>query len=277
MELAPRPGRYRVAVLGGSQTLSGTAATNCLARLEVRVPGIEIYNFGLPRSGLWQYAAQLEQEVVAFRPDLVVVLVSVGQDVTPQPAPPHAFDWRDLRTCRLAAASLGLNKGCDVFADDGRSASPDFETYLSACSRRIRVCRTPTDDEMEQRWHATRARLTDLVRRCRRRQLDIALVVAPEEFQVSPMVCQAVRRRLGYQPDQLDLELPQRRLARLAEELELPLLDLLPYFRAAGSNAFARQHDQWNDEGNQVASEAIGGWLQARFGATILAQTRRGQ
>ena len=61
-----------------------------------------------------------------------------------------------------------------------------------------------------------------------------------------------------------------------AEELELPVLDLLPYFRAAQSCTYARDDGMWNDQGNQVAGEAIGGWLQARFGATILAQTRRG-
>jgi hypothetical protein len=270
-----RPGRFRVAVLGGSATLSGTPQTNCLDQLEARVPGIEIYNFGLPRSGLWQYAAQLERDVVAFQPDLVMAFFTVGQDVTEDRSAPSKFDWRSLRSLRLAAAMLGLSSRGGESIASGKAQ--DFEAYLSACSPRVRVCRTPTDEAIEHDWQTTRARLTDLVRRCHRQGIEVALVVVPEDFQVNPIVFQALRRRLGYEAGQLDLELPQRRLARLTEELELPTLDLLPYFRAAETGTYSRDEGQWNDRGNQVAGEAIGGWLQARFGATILAQTRRGE
>lgn len=274
-ERTRRPGHFRVAVLGGSTALSGNPETNCLDQLEARVPGVEVYNFGLPGSGLWQYAAQLERDVVAFQPDLVIVLFTVGQDVTADPPVPSKFDWRSLRLCRIAVATLGLsNRGGQNFATDGM---PDFETYLSACSPRVSVCRTPTDDTIEQRWQVTRSRLVDLVRRCHRQGMEVALVVVPEDFQVNPIVCQALRRRLGYEANQLDLELPQRRLRRLAEELELPALDLLPYFRATESCTYTRDEGQWNDRGNQVAGEALSGWLQARFGATILAQSRRGK
>ena len=273
-EPIPRPGRFRVAVLGGAATLSGTPQTNCLDQLEVRVPGIEVYNFGLPRGGLWQYAAQLERDVIAFHPDLVLAFFTVGHDVTADPSAPGPFDWRSLRLCRLAAAPLGLSTGGGEIIAAGES--PDFEAYLSACTPRVTVCRTPTDAAIERHWQVTRTRLEDLVRSCHRLRTEVALVVVPEDFQVNAIVCQALRRRLGYEAGQLDLELPQRRLARLAEELELPVLDLLPYFRAAQSCTYARDDGMWNDQGNQVAGEAIGGWLQARFGATILAQTRRG-
>jgi len=274
-EHARRPGHFRVAVLGGSTALSGNPQTNCLDQLEARVPGVEVYNFGLPRSGLWQYAAQLERDVVTFQPDLVLAFFTVGQDVTADPPVPSKFDWRSLRLCRLAAATLGLStRGGQNFATDGMQ---DFETYLSACSSRVSVCRTPTDDTIEQRWQVTRTRLVDLIRRCHRQGIEVALVVVPEDYQVNPIVCQALRRRLGYEANQLDLELPQRRLTRLAEELELPSLDLLPYFRATESCTYTRDEGQWNDRGNQVAGEALGGWLQARFGATILAQSQRGK
>ena len=72
----------------------------------------------------------------------------------------------------------------------------------------------------------------------------------------------------------MDLDLPQRRLARFGDENELPVLDLLPHLRAATQPAYVRNSRHWTPSGHQLAGEVIGGWLQARYGRQIAVRAK---
>ena len=267
-EIMARPGRYRVAVVGDEVALSGTAHTNFLEQLERRVPGIEIYNFSLPSAGLRDYAAQLVHDVTAFRPDLVLAIISVGNDITHQVPPPSRFDWHGLKVyqglVRTSVLSASMAQAAPVKAKG-------YESHLDLLADRLEVCRTPIQSDTEAHWREAATSLDRLVRRCRKREIPLALVLAPEEFQVSSVVCGAVSRRLGCLPGQIDVELPQRRLKAFANELRLPVLDLLPYFRAKTEALFTQDSAVWTDAGHAAAVEAIGGWLGKSFGAAIAA------
>jgi hypothetical protein len=117
--------------------------------------------------------------------------------------------------------------------------------------------------------------LDELVGDCRRQQMAVALVVVPGEFQVNPMLCDTLRQRLGYERQDLDLELPQRRLAAYAESRRVPLLDLLPHLRLCEEPPYQRNDDAWNEQGSLVAAQAIGGWLQSRYGGLISATAQK--
>src|SRR5262249_20278983 len=78
----PAPGKFRVAVLGDDLTLSGTYESNCVKQLARRVPGIEVYHFGVQTAGPREYSAQLAGEVAQFQPDLVLLFLSIGDDIT---------------------------------------------------------------------------------------------------------------------------------------------------------------------------------------------------
>jgi len=94
-------------------------------------------------------------------------------------------------------------------------------------------------------------------------------VVVPGQFQVSASLCEMLRRRLGYEPRELDLDLPQRRFTTFAQDRELPLLDLLPYLRRCEASPYVPNDYQWNELGKTAAAEAIGGWLESRYGQGI--------
>lgn len=263
----PRPGIFRIAVLGDGVTLSGTPETNCLAQIERRVPGVEIYNFGIPQAGPREYSAQLAHDVVRFRPDLVITFFSVGDDLTEELPLPGWFDWRGLRMYQLGARSS--SQGERFVADRVQPQAISREAYLRRCASHLAVCRTPIDDEMNARWQETTGYVAQMVQFCRRQQIPMALVVVPGPFQVNPMLCDALRRQAGYEPGQVDLHLPQRRLAALAAEQGLPVVDLLPYFQSSGPALYERYQGEWNDEGNQLAAEVVGRWIEQHFRTQI--------
>lgn len=266
-----RPGTFRIAALGDHALLAGTASTNCLTALEQRLPDVELYHFGLPGAGPDDYAAQLAADVVRYAPDLVLTFVSVGDDVAHADAAASAFDWREVRVLRQAARTrgsrAGLAGGCQGYVEP----CPDYESFLTRAAVRFTVCRTPVSDEWETRWERTAAALRTVARHGRQRGLEVALVLVPAEFQVSPTLCETVRRRLGCEAHEVDLEFPQRRLTRLADEEQVAVVDLLPYFRAATESPFVRNSSQWNAHGNQIAADALARWLRAR--RRLVAQT----
>ncbi len=264
--VAPRPGIFRIAVLGDDVTLSGTAETNCLSQIERRVPGVEIYNFGIPQAGPREYAAQLAHDVARFEPDLVLTFFSVGNDLTEELPLPGWFDWRGLRMYQLGARSSTSGQPVETAS----STQPlSQEAWLRRCAPHLRVCRTPIDEHMNGRWQLAAAHLETMVRFCRRQDVPLALVVVPSPFQVNPPLCDALRRQAGYEPGQIDLSLPQRRLAALAADQCVPLVDLLPYFQSSGEAPYERYQQELNEHGNRVAADVVGRWIEQHYRTQI--------
>ena len=266
---SPRTGRFRVVALGHDLALDGTASTNCLAKLEHRVPGFEVYNFGLPNAGPRLFAKKLSAEVSSYQPDLEF--------------------WPSCRWCatwstrlrrrpptigvicgmaRLGGKALGVPLST-VSRQNKETAAPDYESHLNRTARHLATCRSPLDPAVASHWQQTTGHLDKLLAECRRRQIAVALVLVPGDFQVCPALCEAASRRAGLEPKDLDLDLPQRHLARFAHERDLPLVDLLPCFRSAGASLYCRQRHELNDEGNELATKIIAGWLSTRYGARL--------
>jgi hypothetical protein len=316
-EPAPRAGVTRVVALGDEAVLSGSVDTNHLALVERRVPGIEVYNFGLQGAGPREYGALLGHEAGAYRPDVVLTFISVGDDVSDELPAPGVFEWQGLGLYQLGALALappgGVARpawawlsapGPTPFEDSGRATPPfhdsgpsrllalappggdamiplrpeaalDREAYLRIAAAGMRVCRTPMDADMQGRWQQMLAHLEEIVAGCRQREIDLALVLVPTACQVSPSLCETLRRRAGIEPDQLDLELPQRRLTVFAADHSVPVIDLLPHLRASSVSPYERNTASWNDCGNHIAADAIGQWLQGRQGSLMAARTEQ--
>lgn len=261
----PRPGVFRLAVLGDELALSGTSSTNCFAQLEHQLPGIEVYNFAIPRAGPRDYAAQLRREVLDYRPDLIVVLVSVGDDITEQVAAPGLFELRGLHLYQLAA-SMWLEPGRQANRPDAvvQEAKAHSE-FLSRAERQLIVCRTPIDDTTRQQWEKTYSHFDDLIRHAERHNVEVALVAVPSACQVCPPLCKQLQRRLGYVDKNVDLELPQRRLASFASGRRVTWIDLLPALREISAPAFERSSTELSAAGNQAVAQTLEHWILGHF------------
>ena len=255
---------FRVAVLGDRVTLSGTTETNFLSQVEQQVPNLEVYNFGLPEAGPAEYAAQAARQIVRYQPDLLLVVVSVDDDISMVAPAASAFQWQSLRICQIGAHVLSGSPQPTI----ANQTSPEGRLRCS----HLAVCRTPIDARMHAQWKSAQGHLAGIIKRCRDRGIDVALVLAPGEFQVSSTLRDVLCRRAGCEPGQLDLELPQRRLSDFAAERDTPVLDLLPHFRTQEAPLFRRDGLSWNDRGNQLAAQVLGTWLRDRYAPQIAAR-----
>ena len=262
------PGVFRVAVLGGGVTLAGTAESNYLSQVERQVPGIEVFNFGVAHTGPREHVAQLVHEVAWYRPDLVLVCLTVDESITARVPLPGRFDWRGLRFGQLAGRWLGRSRS---WLDPQQLLEPpsDHESYLSSRAGQLTLCRTPLDQAMRESWDETFLHLDDLVAQCQRRELPLAVVLVPCDFQVNRQLCERLQRRAGLTAHQLDLELPQRQLRAFADARSVPWLDLLPHLRSTTALPYERDASSFNDLGNRVAADALGQWLRKQFGSQI--------
>lgn len=266
----PHPGVVRIAAIGDCMLLGGTSETNHLSQVERRMPLLQIHNFGRPHVGPREYAAQLEQDVSMARPNLVLVYLSIGDDIIEPSAAPalSEFDWRGLGTYQYGFRSFAP-LGNSPAAFPVNQSEPDREAFLQRSAVRLTVCRTPIDSELAERWDEALTQLQTIIELCRNCGAEAGLVLVPGEFQVSATLCDSLRRHAGYESQQLDLDLPQRRLTEFASRHNVPVLDLLPYFRASAQYPYERNDLHWNDHGNAIAADALAHWLQRRYGSQV--------
>jgi hypothetical protein len=264
-----RPGVFRVAVLGDEIALSGSVETNFLNRIQRRLTDVEIYNFAVPQTGPREYAATLAQHVLAFQPDLVLTCFSVSDDVTGEVPLPGQFAWESLHLYHFGLRAFNSSRPgrLNVLFAERR----DQESFLQTSAARLAVCRSPLDPAMRRCWQETLAYMSDLAATCRRHNVPLAFLAAPSEPQLDARLRSTLCRRIGCRPEEIDVELPQRQLAQFARQAEMPLIDLLPHFRRATQGVYGRRDSQWNDHGNELAADVLGGWLRGRC-ATRLAK-----
>jgi hypothetical protein len=258
----------RVTVLGDGKSQRVAHDSSYLADLEALLPGVRVS--GTSSVAPREYAARLSKELARRRPELVLAVISVGEDITAEGRTKSVFDWRELGLTKLLAAEGGPPTRGEKSAGE----AADMQEFLRSQSPQLVVCRTPIDESMHAHWKRTLAGLRELAARCKSDHLPLALVVVPAEFQVSRNLCDTLRRRQGIETKNLDLELPQRRLAAIAEEQGIAMIDLLPYLRQCEEPPYVRNTAQWNSQGQAVAARAVGGWLQSRFGAQVAATTQ---
>jgi hypothetical protein len=272
----PKPGVFRIAAVGDGVMLSGTAETNFLAQMKRRSPNLEVYNFGLEGAGPREYAAQVACDITDCRPNLVLAFFSVGDDVTQELPVPGYFEWKGLGLYQLALRTLSASNPSLLCTGAPSSDADDGDRYLLRAVSSLRVCRAPIDNEMHQRWQASMKHLDDLIEQCRERSIPMALVIVPGEFQVNRTLREILLRRAGVKECQLDLELPQRRLAKFAEERDVPTIDLLPVLVRSEEFPYSRNASSLNDIGNAMTADTLGAWVDQRYGSqiTTLAQSR---
>lgn len=261
-------GQLRVAALGDEVTLAGTAHTNHLQQLSKFMPGIEVANWGLPKAGPQEYATGMFRQATRVKPDLMLVFVSVGDDITAETAVTSAFDWQGLQLSQLVT-----RKPTSARAADWTESMADSQEFLRVRSPQLIVCRTPIDDRMHRCWKQSLGHLTQLIDRSRQQQVPLALVVVPAEFQVNSALCDTLRRRMGYEAKDVDVQLPQRRLAAFAHQKDVAMLDLLPFLQRSEESPYQRNGYVWNATGHQIAAQAIGGWLQSKYANHVAAAT----
>jgi hypothetical protein len=273
---AKRPGVYRIAALGDSFAIGPAVpfADNYLTLLEAAQPGIEVYNFGLSGAGPREYDAILRHYALAFEPDLVLLSIFVGNDITESLSTPRDMDPRQHCLYLLASRGLSFWMERQRKQDEGTASSSDrysqgtlsSTTFREIEARRLAVCLDPAPVGLEKKWQRALGYLDRIVRTCRQQGVPLAAVLIPDEFQVNPNVREEAAEAAHIDMYLLDLEKPQRRLVGFFAGRGVPCIDLLPSFQGV-PDTYAPRNTHWNVRGNRLAAERIGAWLRSIRGA----------
>jgi hypothetical protein len=263
-------GVFRIAAIGDSFAVGPAVpfAENYLTLLQTRLPGAEVYNFGVSGAGPREYETILNRDVWQFEPDCVLLSVFVGNDITESLATPRHMDPRQhavylflSRLGRLLQERSRQQHG-EQPASNERIARPALskETFLEVEARRLAICWTDAVPGLEKRWHQALAHLDGIAAGCTKHDCPLFVVLIPDEFQVNPEVLNQALHAAGVQKDRFDRDLPQRRLGAFFAERGVACLDLLPEFRDT-RDAYAPYDTHWNVKGNRLAADRIVRWF----------------
>jgi hypothetical protein len=193
---------------------------------------------------------QTAQRITSARPQLVLAVISIDDDFSQAPSGGW-LDWRGLQVPRFAARLTGLN------IDE-----PVIEARQPSAFQKLSVCRKGASPETRAQWRRMTNQVTALAAQCREKRVPMALVVLPAKFQLNRPAREALLHQAGYASDSLDLDLPQRRLAALAHQEQLPILDLMPELRLSDRSLYIRGTESLNADGQLVAQQAMCDWIE---------------
>ncbi len=269
--IAPLPaGPLRVALLTDEPRRDCHGEDGCRIYIERALPGVKIVPVDI--GGAWSSvpAGDVAEQLSHQRFDLVLAMLTVCDELTRERPASSWFDWRQLELARIAGAQPDAMPAAPAPA----ARAADFESFCGLVSPQLAACRTPIDQSMRHRWQQTFESVDLLAEACRAKNLPLAMVLVPGEFQLNRALRDTLARRAGYAPDQLDVDLPQRKLASYAAERRLPLVDLLPIWRLCRESPYERHAEHFSAAGHQATAAAIGGWLESRYGSQLAATSR---
>ena len=283
---------FRVAVLGDSFTVSldvsdDAMMTSVLSRtlqacLRYRSKKVEVLNFGVGGHGTAQELLMLRKRALAFQPDMVVLMFFAGNDV---------FDnGRGVRESLVDEAPYFVQTAeGKLELDDSFKRNQKFWLLNAAGtvlyhSRVLQIVNqvrkraavrsaiqggvqtTPTTDpsragDLEQAWQVTDGLLGLIQEECKQKGIPLVVGVIPFGYEVSPPThTQTKGDNFEY----------RARLDEITGRWKIPTIqmrDALARYAAEKNvflNGFPRTapgFGHWNETGNRVAGEVMGGFI----------------
>jgi hypothetical protein len=298
-------GTYRVALLGDSyieafevpfEETVGEVIERRLSAL--RGTPVEVLNFGQGGAGTTQELLALQHEVWKYSPDLVLLAVTTGNDISDNHrrlkrsdyVPYHVFQDGKLVVDSSFLQSRGyrsraawtkrwsgvvqhsrvaqlVNRVRHVARKEERQQRNAADVPGVEVGMRDEVQVPPKTPEWQEAWRVTEGVLRLMRDECRAKGKPFAIVTLTRGIQVTPEreKKQRFMRQLGVK----DLYYPERRLAEFGKREGIPVLNLAPPMAEQAEERQVYFHayrdslgiGHWNTEGHRVAGELIASWL----------------
>lgn len=299
------PGTFRIALLGDSYIQAfevpfGKTVGEVLERRlsALRKTPVEVLNFGVGGYGTSQELLTLQHEVWKYSPDLIVLAVTTGNDISDNYRPLKRVDYVPYHVFRgadLVLDSSFLNsKGYRSRALGTRMLQGAVQhSRLAQLFNRVRHLRRrgerqrelgggsperevglrdevylpPSTPAWQEAWRVTEGLLRLMREEGRRNRTPFAVVTLTSGIQVTPVREKKDKflRQLGAK----DLYYPERRLSEFAKREGIPVFNLAPpmakqaeahqvYFHSFGRRLGI---GHWNERGHRAAGELIASWL----------------
>ena len=97
-------------------------------------------------------------------------------------------------------------------------------------------CESEDDEDVAHGWRLAEATLRRFQRVAAQADARLYVLFIPDMYQTWLDYYQTTARRYGYEPDDYDLEKPNRVLTAICNELDIACLDLLPLMREEMEN-----------------------------------------
>lgn len=282
-------GVERLAIIGDSFVVGAVPRElNFVSLLQQRFDTgerpVEVLNLGIPAAGPETYASVLQHEALALEADRVVVMVFVANDIEQshpdfetrvffgaprellkrpyllRPSVDYLYSLRLLRAARRTAVERW--SGDDVESPGTFS----HRAFLAIERQRLEICRREVDPDLAASYDRAVELLVSMRDLALVHGIDLAVVLAPDQFQVDPDLQRALFTDGVLDRDDFDLDQPQRILTSELTARAVPVLDLLPAFRTARASGplYLPRDSHWNERGNELAASAIKGFLTDR-------------
>lgn len=300
----------RVVALGDSFTWGAgvsydrTFTTLVEQALQAELPGLEIINLGVGGWGPHEELHLLESYGVRFDPDLVLLDFYVGNDIQNKRGddsnltkillvagqsyyvhsngnlvhdtlgPDRWYLYHDLNYLwRVGTARLLARAEAGGTADRGPGLMPR-SAYLQGIHERSDIYLVEDTDYFKGHWARTRATLSAIRALLERRHIPLVLVLIPDQVQFDRGLQSEYLAAFGQSAERYDFGKPQRLLQAWAREEGVQVIDLFPFFQAAGSpGALHFRNDiHWNEAGHALAASALAPALRERLEGRLAAK-----
>ncbi len=221
----------------------------------------EVLSMACGGYGPEHYLAVLKTFGLKFNPDVVVAGLYVENDITdwldlaPQPGLPD----RGYRERALYAVNNFLEQRSHFFIF--ARARLDYPLWRLGLRPYYfpEVFRTPVSQELEAHWQKTYRALSQISSQCAKINADFLVMLIPTLYQVSEKVWHKTLQVEDLDPQDVELDLPQKRLRAFAARESIECLDLLRHFRSAGESQdlYFRLDRHWNEAGHALTAELL--------------------
>lgn len=273
-------GTFRILVLGDSfmEALQVDFEESLPHLLETELAersgrAVEVINASTSGWGTDDEVAYLDRYGMRFRPDLVLVAMTLHNDLSDN----LALEHHDFRNGELSVRPPPHWSGLEWALIRGR----DFvatRSHLYAIYRRLKAARRTRqeagllDDHVATlirrapdarttvAWELTRQLLTRARRLAAEDGAQTAVFLIPLFIQVSPEQLAAFLAAQRLQASETSLDQPQALVAQWGAREGVQVIDLLPDFRAAardGSSLYLVEDGHWNRAGHALGAEVV--------------------
>ena len=286
--LAKPAGTLRIVLLGDSfmealQVPFEESFPNLLASSLEASGGrpVEVVNAGVSGWGTDDQLTWLHTTGLALEPDLVLVAMTLHNDVSDN----LALEWHTFEAGRLRERPRPLLSEPQYLELRAKGfLASHFHVYQALArawrSRGVRDAAQTLDEhvagllafapppQIELGWELTEALLDEMERTAEQGGARLAVFLIPLWIQVEPQYLEGFLRRHALPRAALSVGAPQERMARWGESRGVPVFDLLPAFAAAnaaeGSRLYLERDGHWSAQGHRLAAEQVAAQLALR-------------
>jgi len=246
--------------------------------------GLETLNLGIPAAGPENYLRVLQYEPEVKGAKLAILVLFVGNDVSQghpdfktrvwlgapramlrspwlvRPSADYLYSVKTLRAAWRVLRWMAFER-----SRSGEGSLPE-DVFLEIEMQNLAVCRREPGRFMQSCYDGTLAFLDAIRTEADRQHIKLAVVLAPDQFQVDAALRARMISRFDLNINDYDIDLPQRVLRVSLEDRGVPVLDLLPKFRAQEEKEqlYVPRDTHWNEAGNALAARQMFAFVAAR-------------